>query len=205
VLAVTGLALLVAAGLFATCTPSFRARATLLLEADRPGGLFGDLAVVAALSSAPAASSEISVLRSQTLAEEVVTNLGLTTRVSDEGLSAVAEAPPDLILLDLVMPGRSGFDLLSEVTEADGAPPVIVLRSDVQRAPEDPEEQRELFGRLLELNATEVVHGAYGLENGQILLSDTLELADLDFSEFQASIESIALALSSYKQNLETD
>jgi len=85
------------------------------------------------------------------------------------------------------------------------APPVIVLRSDVQRAPEDPEEQRELFGRLLELNATEVVHGAYGMENGQILLSDTLELADLDFSEFQASIESIALALSSYKQNLETD
>jgi hypothetical protein len=49
------------------------------------------------------------------------------------------------------------------------------------------------------------VHGAYGLENGQILLSDTLELADLDFSEFQASLESIALALSSYKQNLETD
>jgi DNA-binding NtrC family response regulator len=45
----------------------------------------------------------------------------------DEGLSAVAEAPPDLILLDLVMPGRSGFDLLSEVAEGDGAPPVIVL------------------------------------------------------------------------------
>ncbi len=85
------------------------------------------------------------------------------------------------------------------------APPVIVLRSDVQRAPEDEEEQRKLYGRLLELNATEVVHGAYGLENGQILLSDTLELADLDFSEFQASVESIALALSSYKQNLETD
>ncbi len=85
------------------------------------------------------------------------------------------------------------------------APPVVVLRSDVQRAPEDSEEQRKLFEKLLELNATEVVHGAYGLENGQILLSDTLELADLDFSEFQASIESIALALASYKLNLETD
>lgn len=84
------------------------------------------------------------------------------------------------------------------------APPVLVLRSDVQRAPEDAEEQRRLFGRLLELNASEVVHGAYGLEEGQILLSDTLELADLDFSEFQASLESIALALGSYKSNLET-
>ena len=29
------------------------------------------------------------------------------------------------------------------------APPVLVLRSDVQRAPEDEEGQRRLFGRLL--------------------------------------------------------
>ena len=85
------------------------------------------------------------------------------------------------------------------------APPVVVLRADVQRAPEDEVEQLRFYRRLLELNATELVHGAYGLENGQVMLSDTLELADLDFSEFQASLESIALALSSYKQNLETD
>ena len=53
---------------------------------------------------------------------EVVTASGV-----DEGLGAVAEAPPDLILLDLVMPGRSGFDLLSEVAEGDDPPPVIIL------------------------------------------------------------------------------
>ncbi len=101
-----------------------------------------------------------------------------------------------------VHPSAGGEQLPAIVV--NHAPPVVVLRSDVQRAPEDADEQRQLYARLLELNATEVVHGAYGLENGQILLSDTLELADLDFSEFQASLESIALALSAYKKTLET-
>jgi DNA-binding NtrC family response regulator len=53
---------------------------------------------------------------------EVVTASGV-----DEGLCAIADAPPDVILLDLVMPGRSGFDLLTEVAEWDNSPPVIVL------------------------------------------------------------------------------
>jgi len=53
---------------------------------------------------------------------EVITANGV-----DEGLSAVAEAPPDLILLDLVMPGRNGFDLLTEVAGWDSPPAVIVL------------------------------------------------------------------------------
>jgi DNA-binding NtrC family response regulator len=45
----------------------------------------------------------------------------------DEALRAMGEAPPDLILLDLVMPGRSGFDLLAELSEQSNSPPVIVL------------------------------------------------------------------------------
>jgi DNA-binding NtrC family response regulator len=53
---------------------------------------------------------------------EVVTANGV-----DEGLRAIADAPPDLILLDLVMPGRSGFDLLTAIAEADSPPPVVIL------------------------------------------------------------------------------
>ena len=53
---------------------------------------------------------------------EVITAAGV-----DEGLRAMAETPPDLILLDLVMPGRSGFDLLTAVSESGDPPPVIVL------------------------------------------------------------------------------
>jgi DNA-binding NtrC family response regulator len=53
---------------------------------------------------------------------EVVTANGV-----DEGLRAIADAPPDLVLLDLVMPGRSGFDLLTAVAKADSPPPVVIL------------------------------------------------------------------------------
>ncbi|HVN41054.1 MAG TPA: sigma-54 dependent transcriptional regulator [Myxococcota bacterium] len=45
----------------------------------------------------------------------------------DEGLAALAVSSPDLVLLDLVMPGRSGFDLLSALERAPDPPPVIVL------------------------------------------------------------------------------
>jgi DNA-binding NtrC family response regulator len=45
----------------------------------------------------------------------------------DEALRALAATPPDLVLLDLVMPGRSGFELLAELEGVPGAPPVVVL------------------------------------------------------------------------------
>ncbi|MFQ5416539.1 MAG: sigma-54-dependent transcriptional regulator [Myxococcota bacterium] len=45
----------------------------------------------------------------------------------DEGLRAIADSPPDLVLLDLVMPGRSGFDLLGEVSAGDNPPTIVVL------------------------------------------------------------------------------
>jgi len=45
----------------------------------------------------------------------------------DEALRVLSTAPPDLVLLDLVMPGRSGFDLLSELSAAPDPPPVVVL------------------------------------------------------------------------------
>jgi DNA-binding NtrC family response regulator len=44
-----------------------------------------------------------------------------------EALLAVEQTPPDLVLLDLVMPGRSGLDLLSDLSERGVPAPVIVL------------------------------------------------------------------------------
>jgi len=43
-----------------------------------------------------------------------------------------------------------------------------------------------------------VVHGAYGLEDGELILSDTLELENLDYEEVRASVESIQLAASGH-------
>ncbi len=45
----------------------------------------------------------------------------------DAALQAIANAPPDLILLDLVMPGRPGIELLREIAGRDAPPPVVIL------------------------------------------------------------------------------
>jgi CheY-like chemotaxis protein len=45
----------------------------------------------------------------------------------DAALEALAAAPVDLVLLDLVMPGRGGLDLLAELKQRGFALPVLVL------------------------------------------------------------------------------
>ncbi|NNL87068.1 MAG: sigma-54-dependent Fis family transcriptional regulator [Myxococcales bacterium] len=51
----------------------------------------------------------------------------LVAENAQEGLAAVAEHAPDLILLDLVMPGQSGLDFLAAWRERGAFPPVIVV------------------------------------------------------------------------------
>ena len=53
---------------------------------------------------------------------EVVTADG-----AEAGLRALSEMPADLVLLDLVMPGKSGLAMLAELKERGDAPPVVVL------------------------------------------------------------------------------
>jgi hypothetical protein len=78
------------------------------------------------------------------------------------------------------------------------APPVVILRVRVMELPEKEPRRSELFRQLLEYNARELVHGSYGLEGNHVVLTDTLELENLDFSEFEASFDSITLALASH-------
>ena len=68
--------------------------------------------------------------------------------------------------------------------------------------PEDEGSCGRLFRRLLELNASDLVHGAYGVEEGDVILSESLELENLDFNEFQASVDSMQLALASHLETL---
>lgn len=79
------------------------------------------------------------------------------------------------------------------------SPPLLLLRLKVMDLPEsDDLDLRDLYRTLLELNATDVVHGAYGIEEGDIILTDTLQLETLDFQELQASAESLQLAAASH-------
>ena len=57
---------------------------------------------------------------------------------------------------------------------------------------------------LLVWNATDVVHGAYGIEEGDLVLTDTLELETLDFPELQASLESMQMAAASHIEQIKT-
>jgi hypothetical protein len=82
------------------------------------------------------------------------------------------------------------------------APPVLVLRVRVMQLPGDPARAGDLFRQLLEYNARDLVHGSYGVEGDHVVLTDTLELTNLDFSEFEASVDSLTLALASHAGTL---
>ncbi len=90
-------------------------------------------------------------------------------------------------------------------TDNGGAPivvhhsdPVLVVRMKVMDLPANSDGLGGLYETLLKLNATDVVHGAYGIEEGELILSDTLQLETLDFEELRASFESVQLAASSH-------
>ncbi|HEX7239441.1 MAG TPA: CesT family type III secretion system chaperone [Longimicrobiaceae bacterium] len=82
------------------------------------------------------------------------------------------------------------------------SPPVLVFRLKVLDVPDDREKCAGLYKRLLELNATDLVHAAYGLEEGDVILTETLEMENLDFNEFQATIDSFQVALASHLELL---
>jgi hypothetical protein len=73
---------------------------------------------------------------------------------------------------------------------------LIVFRTTVMDVPDiSGEKKLELFSELLRLNATDLVHGAYAVENGKIILIDTWEYDTMDFPEFRAVLDAFALAL----------
>lgn len=76
-------------------------------------------------------------------------------------------------------------------------PPIVVMRVKVMALPADEKLQVGFMRRVLQFN-TELVHGAYGLEGEDIVLTSAHELENLDFNEFQASFDDIVLALASH-------
>ncbi|MCC6242278.1 MAG: hypothetical protein IT353_05530 [Gemmatimonadaceae bacterium] len=77
-------------------------------------------------------------------------------------------------------------------------PPVVLLRVQVMPLPADAAELAALSRRLLELNATDLLHGSYGIDREDVVLTAALELAHLDYEEFLASYESMTLSLTSH-------
>ncbi len=93
--------------------------------------------------------------------------------------------------------GALGLDLVVHYS-----PPVVVLRVKVLDTNSNDSANAELYRRLLELNATELVHGSYGIEGDSVVLTEALELGHLDYAEFQAAYEGMTLALVSHLRQL---
>jgi hypothetical protein len=76
------------------------------------------------------------------------------------------------------------------------AEPLVVVRAEVMDVPE--KNLMELYTLLLELNASDVIHGAYALDNKKIVLVDTLQYNSMDYEDFRATLDSFSLALTQH-------
>lgn len=78
------------------------------------------------------------------------------------------------------------------------APPVVVFRVKLMELPKGEGEEAALCRKLLELNASSMVSGAYAIENQSVIALETLQSENLDYNEFQAAIDGLTLALTEH-------
>jgi hypothetical protein len=79
------------------------------------------------------------------------------------------------------------------------AAPVVVVQVDIAAVPTGkPELEATLFRRLLELNAKDLLHVAYGIRDNRIVLGTGLELPSLDLSELESVLSNIDLAIAQH-------
>ena len=100
-----------------------------------------------------------------------------------------SEVKPNLWLLDDTEHDLEGIAVMY-------ADPLVIIRVQVMSAPE--KNRLEFLAKLLELNACDMIHGAYGLEGDKVVIIDTLEYETLDYSEFRAALDAISLALTQH-------
>lgn len=78
--------------------------------------------------------------------------------------------------------------------------PLLTIRVKVMDLPD--EDREGLYEALLKLNASELVHGAYGIEDDAVVITDTIQSPNLDLNELQGSIDSVVMALTSHYERL---
>jgi hypothetical protein len=66
----------------------------------------------------------------------------------------------------------------------------------------EPSKSGPFYQSLLELNASDNVHGAYGIADGMVLLTSSLLLENLDYNEFVGVIEEFVLATVNHHERI---
>jgi hypothetical protein len=79
-------------------------------------------------------------------------------------------------------------------------PPLMLFRMKLMELPN--KRREEFFKLLLEINASDMIHGAYGIEDNNVVLIDTLQAENLDYNEFQATLEALMLSSTQDYQKL---
>ena len=106
-------------------------------------------------------------------------------RAVDNGAAAVqayAEKRPDLLILDVMMPKMSGWDVVAEIRRRDRAVPILMLTAKAA-------EQDKVMG--LGLGADDYLTKPFGLAELRARVAALLRRAGIQASD-QASVESFA-------------
>ena len=76
------------------------------------------------------------------------------------------------------------------------AEPLVIIRAEIMDVPKS--NLLELYTKLLELNASDLIHGAYAVDNKKVILLNTLQYDTMDYEEFRAALDSFSLALTDH-------
>jgi two-component system, chemotaxis family, chemotaxis protein CheY len=94
-------------------------------------------------------------------ARSILEAAGFEVLEAEDGMAAIETyfvAKPDVVLLDLVMKGMYGLDVLSKLRELDAEAKVIVVSADVQTSSQELVTQAGAAGFLIKpLDADEIV------------------------------------------------
>jgi hypothetical protein len=78
-------------------------------------------------------------------------------------------------------------------------PPVLLVQVEIGAvAFEHPAPECAFYRKLLELNSSDLLHAAYGLNGDRVQLSAALELDHLDENELEATLSDVTLALANH-------
>ncbi len=123
----------------------------------------------------------------------------MRTREDIESYLARAQVPYEVV-------GDEGMWLvrdssLGENIAIQAAGPLLLFRVKVLELREVGD-KTTLFEELLRLNASDLVHGSYGVSDDAVVLTCSLEIENLDYNELQAVLDDFSLALANHYEKL---
>lgn len=86
---------------------------------------------------------------------------------------------------------------LGENIAIQAAGPLLLFRVKVLELSEV-NDKAALYEELLTLNTSDLVHGAYGISDGAVVLTCTMQIENLDYNELQGVIDDFSLALANH-------